>query len=313
MNEQNPADRVKDQSPPVHHFQTSHRRRREPTEGWNTMSDVERRRQLGDNDAPVEEEIEEAFDRIVEEGAQRLVRSWKTVLITGTFGGFEVGIGVMAYLAVLHKTQDHLLAGLAFGVGFIALLLAKSELFTEGFLVPIAAVAAKEASIGQLLKLWGGTLAMNLIGGWAFMWIVVQAFPQWKPELEAAARHFVEAGFSLQSVCLALLGGSTITLMTRMQHGTDSDTAKIMAAVAGGFLLAGLQLFHSILDSLLIFGAIHAGVPVDYMDWLGWFGYTLLFNMLGGLLLVTALRLVRNKELIRERREDAPKDPEDPR
>lgn len=274
------------------------------------MSSTERRRQLGDNDAPVEEEIEESFDRIVEEGAQRLARTWTTMLVTGTFGGLEVGVGVMAYLAVMHQTQDHLLAGLAFGIGFIALLLAKSELFTEGFLIPIAAVAAKEAGIGQLLKLWGSTLVMNLVGGWAFMWIVVQGFPQWKPELETAARHFIEAGFSWQSLCLAVLGGSTITLMTRMQHGTDSDVAKMGVAVAGAFLLAGLQMFHAILDSLLIFGAIHAGVQVDYLDWLGWFGYTLLFNMIGGLLLVTALRLLRIKDLVKEHRKNAPGNPD---
>ena len=151
---------------------------------------------------------------------------------------------------------------------------------------------------------------MNLVGGWIFMWIVVQAFPEWKPELESSALHFVEAGFTLQSVCLAMLAGSTITLMTRMQLGTDSDVAKMAVAVADGFILVGLQLFHAVLDSLLIFGAIHAGVAVDYMDWLGWFGYTLLFNVIGGLLLVTVLRLLRDKELIRERRDNAPEDPE---
>lgn len=273
------------------------------------MSSEERRRQLGSKRAPVEDELAESFDRIVEEGAERLARSWPTVAITGFFGGVEVGLGVMAYLAVMHETQNHLLAGLAFGIGFIALLLAKSELFTEGFLVPITAVAAKEATLGQLMKLWSGTLVMNLVGGWLFMWIVVAAFPQWKPELADAAQHFVDAGFTWQSVALAVLGGSTITLMTRMQHGTDSDPAKIIAAVAGGFLLAGLQLFHSILDSLLIFGAIHAGVAVTYADWIGWFAYTLIFNMLGGLLLVTALRLLRNSALIQERRDAAPEDP----
>lgn len=272
------------------------------------MSSEERRRQLGDSNAPVEGEIAESFDRIVEEGAERLARSWPTMLITGTFGGMEVGLGVMAYLAVLHETQNHLLAGLAFGIGFVALLLAKSELFTEGFLVPITAVAAKEASIVQLLKLWGATLVMNLAGGWAFMWLIAHAFPEFKPELADAALHFVDAGFSWQSVCLAILGGSTITLMTRMQHGTDSDVAKIIAAMAGGFLLASLSLFHSILDSLLIFGAIHAGAPVTYGQWIAWFSYTLLFNMLGGLLLVTALRLLRNKVLIQERRRAAPED-----
>jgi len=44
-----------------------------------------------------------------------------------------------------------------------------------------------------------------------------------------------------------------------MQHGTDSVPGKIAAAVAGAFLLAGLQMFHSILDSLLIFGALLEG------------------------------------------------------
>lgn len=269
------------------------------------MNDEDRRRELGSNDAPVEEEIEESFDRIVTEGAQRLHRTWRSVLITGFFGGLEVGLGVMAYLAVEHSTGNQLLAGLAFGVGFIALLLAKSELFTEGFLVPIAAVAARQSRPGQLVKLWAGTLAANLVGGWCFMWLVMRAFPEWAPTVTASARHFAEAPPTLQSFCLAILGGSTITLMTRMQHGTDSVPAKIVAAVAGGFLLSGLPLFHSVLDSLLIFGALHAGAPISYGQWLGWFAYTAVFNVLGGLLLVTALRLLRSKELLSERRAES--------
>jgi formate/nitrite transporter FocA (FNT family) len=126
----------------------------------------------------------------------------------------------------------------------------------------------------------------------------VQAFPQWHATLAESGRHFAEAPFGLQSIVLGVLGGSTITLMTRMQQGTTSDVARIGATVIGGFLLAGLQLFHSILDSLIIFGAIQAGAPISYLQWLGWFAYTLVANMLGGLLLVTALRLVRTKELL---------------
>lgn len=269
------------------------------------MNDEQRRRDLGDNDAPVEEELEETFDRIVEEGAQRLHRTWPSVLVTGVFGGLEVGLGVMAYLAVEHATGNKLLAGLAFGIGFIALLLAKSELFTEGFLIPLAAVAAKQARVGQLFKLWGGTLAANLAGGWVFMWLVVQAFPEWSETIVDSAAPFALAPLSVQSAALAILGGSTITLMTRMQHGTDSMPAKIVAAVGGAFLLAGLPLFHSVLDSLMIFGAIHAGAPFGYVQWLSWFWYTVLFNVAGGVLLVAVLRLVRTKALVDERRRDA--------
>ncbi|MCQ1994118.1 formate/nitrite transporter family protein [Arthrobacter sp. zg-Y1171] len=270
----------------------------------------ERRSEIGDSAAPVEDELKESFDKTVTEGAERLHRTFRTILVTGVFGGMEVGLGVMAYLAVMHETGDHLLAGLAFSVGLIALFLAHSELFTENFLMPVAAVAAREGSMKLLAKLWGGTLLANLAGGWIFMWIVMQAFPQWSSTVATSASHFTEAPFSLQTVALAVLGGSTITLMSRMQQGTTSDPAKIVATVIGGFLLAGLQLFHSILDSLLIFGAIISGAEITYLEWLGWFGYTLLFNMLGGLVLVTALRLVRTKELVAQRRSEAPEDPD---
>ena len=270
----------------------------------------DRRPELGDSDAPVEEEIGESFQAVVGEGAARLQRTWRVVLTTGFAGGLEIGIGVMGYLAVLHQTGDHLLAGIAFGIGLVALYLAHSELFTENFLLPITALIAREGTVAQLARLWIGTLISNLAGGWVFMWIVVQAFPQWHDELAESARHFVDTPFGLQAVALAILGGSTITLVTRMQQGTDSDPAKIIAAMIGGFLLSGLQLFHSILDSLLIFGAIQAGTPISLGQWLGWFGYTLVFNVLGGVVLVTALRLVRTADLLHRRRRTPTTGPE---
>ena len=186
------------------------------------MDDEERRRrEVGDTDAPVEDEVQESFEATVEEGAERLHRDLRTILVTGFFGGLEVGIGVIAMLAVLHETGSHLLAGLAFSAGLIALLLAHSELFTENFLMPVAAVVAREGHVGHLAKLWTGTLVANLLGGCVVMWLVVQAFPEWHAILEESARHFVDAPFDLQSVALAVLGGSTITLMTRMQQGTN--------------------------------------------------------------------------------------------
>ncbi len=260
------------------------------------------REQLGETDAPAEDQLAVAFDRIVDEGAQRLHRSWREVLTTGLAGGLEVAMGVLALLAVLAETGNHLLAGLAFSIGFIALLLARSELFTEGFLVPVTAVVAKRAGVGQLGKLWAGTLAANLLGGWLVMWVVVHALPELGTTAVESAATFVEAPLNLQSVCLAFLAGSAITLMTRMQHGAESEGVKVVAAVAGAFVLAGLVLFHSILDSLIIFGALHAGAPFGYGDWLAWFWYTTLLNMAGGLLVVTLLRLVRSKELLQRER-----------
>lgn len=263
-------------------------------------------RQLGKTDSPIEDELEDAFSRMLSEGTQRLHRSWRGVVITGFFGGTEVALGILAYLSVLAATQRPLLAGLAFSIGFLALLLGRSELFTEGFIIPVVTVAAKRASLAQLLKLWGGTLSANLVGGWVIMWLIMTGFPELHAQTVESATHFAASPLSAQSFCLAVLGGMVITLMTRMQHGTDSVPAKIAAAIAAAFLLAGLRLFHSILDSLLIFGALITGnAPFGYLDWLGWFGYTVAGNLVGGLLFVTLLRLLRSKDRLQEERAEA--------
>jgi formate/nitrite transporter FocA (FNT family) len=261
------------------------------------------RRARGERDGPMEDELEEAFDRQVHEGAQRLGRPWREVLVTGFFGGTEVAIGVLAMVAVVHETGSELLGGIAFSIGFLALLLGRSELFTEGFLVPIVTVAAKRAHVRQLAKLWSGTLVANLVGGWLIMWLVVLAFPDLHEQLVASATPFATASLTRETAALSVLAGGVITLMTRMQHGTDDMSAKMAAAVASAFLLAGLGMFHSILDSLLMFGALHTGdASFGYPDWAKWFGYTVVGNVIGGIGLVTLLRLVRSKERLEDER-----------
>ncbi|MDP3968593.1 MAG: formate/nitrite transporter family protein [Nocardioides sp.] len=263
------------------------------------------RRSLGETDGPMEDALEESFTRQVLEGTQRLSRPWREVLVTGFVGGAEIALGLLAMLVVLHETGNQLLAGLAFSIGFIALLLGRSELFTEGFLVPVITVAAKRATVRQLAKLWAGTLVANLVGGWLVMWLVVWGYPALHTELVESATHFATATISAETVALTLLGGAVMTLLTRMQHGTEDMIAKIIAAVVAGFLLAGTEMFHSILDSLLIFGALHTGeAPFGYGAWWVFFPLVVVGNMVGGLGLVTLLRLVRSKDRLKDERQD---------
>ncbi|MFH9663376.1 formate/nitrite transporter family protein [Streptomyces sp. NPDC017248] len=248
---------------------------------------------------PGERRVAEAAERIVAEGRPRLHRTWTSLVATSLLGSIDVGVGVMTLLYVRHATGSELLAGLAFSVGLIALLLGHSELFTEGFLVPVATVIAGAATWTQLARLWTTVLGMNLIGGWVFTWLVMRAYPGLHPTAAAAGAHFVDGGYTLGTFCLAVLGGGVITLMTRMHHGTESMTGKIIASVATAFVLAGLGLWHSVLDSLVAFAGLHTGrTPYGYVDWLGWLGWAVLGNVVGGLLLTTALRLVRSAPML---------------
>jgi formate/nitrite transporter FocA (FNT family) len=252
-----------------------------------------------------EEELGNAVDRIVGEGAPRLQRPLVDLLATGIVAGLEVSLGVVALLVVVHATGSQLIGGLAFSFGFVALLLGRSELFTEGFLVPLTVVAAGEARMRDVLRFWVGSAVGNLAGGWVLMWIAMSAYPQLHGQAVQSARVFIEHGMTLQALCLAILAGSAITLMTRMHNGTDDMGVRVFASVFTAFILAGLGLAHSILESLLIFGALHTGhAPFGYADWAGWFGWTVLGNMIGGIGLVTMLRLVRSRQLLAAHREE---------
>lgn len=259
------------------------------------------------DDAVIEPKLEGAFSRIVEEGEHRLHRTWPDMCATGTVAGIEVGVGILVMLVVEQRTGSRLLGGLAFSIGFLALLLGHSELFTEGFLVPVTVTAAGRAPVRNLLAFWVATLVTNLVGGWLVSWLFVPGFPELAATARHAASQFVDAGIGPRSLALGLLAGAVITLMTRLQHGTDSVPARIVAAVASAFVLAGLPLFHSILDSIVIFTALHAGgTRFGYLDWLGWLGWAVLWNMVGGLVLITVLRLVRSREAIRRELRRAP-------
>jgi len=252
-------------------------------------------RVLEDDDVELQDggsELTHTFERTVADGEYRLNRSWRNLLATGLVGGLDVGIGILALLIVQAETGSLLLGALAFGIGFIALVLAQSELFTENFLVPVAAVTARRGKVGQLLRLWAGTAATNLAGGWLMTGLIVAGHP----DLERTAREIGSKYADLppgRLFVLSILGGIVITLMTWMERATESIPAKLVVAVSTGFLLIAGTLSHTVVASLVLFAALHAGAPFGYLEWLEVAGTVTAGNLVGGLGLVTLLRLVQ--------------------
>ena len=254
------------------------------------------------------EELTRAFTRSVAEGKARLERSFSALLATGAVGGLDVSVGVLGLLVVQQQTGSRLLAALAFPIGFIALTLAGSELFTENFLVPVTATAAKRAPWRLLPRLWAGTLAANLAAGWLAMGLVMAAFPELRQTAVEVALHPAQAGINGSFFANAVLGGLAITLMTWMERSTEAVSGRLAAAIATAFLLAAAPMLHAIVISLEMFAALHAGAPFGYLDWLGTVSFVTLGNMIGGMVLVTGLRLVQvgRDEVSKER--DRPPD-----
>lgn len=262
------------------------------------------RRLTADPGERPEPELEEAFDRLLGQGRERLVRPLLPLVATGLLGGIDVGVGVLVYLVIEHETGSALLGALAFTVGFVALLMAGSELFTENFLVPVTAVVARAGTVVQLLRLWVVSLAANLLAGLGMAAMIIYALPDVQETAIEAGAHYAQLGINVRSFLLAVLAGAVITLLTRMQNATDSLGVKIVPAVMLSFVLVGAQLFHSVLDSILMFAGLLTGrAPYGWADWVGALGWSATGNVVGGLVLVTGVRLLRVQHRVIEERQ----------
>ena len=237
------------------------------------------------------------------EGRQRLARPRPQQFITGVMGGMEISLGILIGMRVTDLTGNQLVGGIAFSLGFITLLLAHSELFTEGFLVPTFAVVARRARIPQLIRFWFYTFLGNLVGGLAIMWATVTAFPESNQELIEHGEYFASLTPNLKTVLMAIIAGISITLMTRMQMGTSEVIGKIMAALFGGILLFGFGMLHSVLDTLIMMGACCAGstvvTPLEILDFLWWI---IPLNMFGGIVCVAFPRALQARDRVRMER-----------
>src|SRR5579859_5441807 len=122
----------------------------------------------------LEQEPQDIENRAEFVGAERLDRTLLEILVTAIIGGGEVSLGGLAAMTVVGAVLKAvpgselsfalMLAGLVFPIGFLFVIVGRSELFTENFLIPVVAVFKTERTPGSLLSLWSLSWLGNMIG-----------------------------------------------------------------------------------------------------------------------------------------------------
>jgi formate/nitrite transporter FocA (FNT family) len=215
-------------------------------------------------------------------------------------GGFDIAFGVVALGLATAAVEPHFgrdagrLAGaIAFGVGFVFVVVGRSELFTENFLVPVTGLRRERESWLKLGELWLGTLVLNIVGG-SVIAIVLTSHGVLSRGTDVAlsdvARHLVhyDPGTAFLS---ALVAGALMTLMTWFVEGAAlSIGVRIAMAWIVGALVALGAFNHAIVSTVeLVFGMRYdAGVSTEEL--LANLGLAVAGNLVGGLLLVTFAR-----------------------
>jgi formate-nitrite transporter family protein len=252
---------------------------------------------------PSAREPEQIYRETREEGRRRLARPPLELAATALVGGFDVAFGVAAYTLAVRAVSGNaqqIVGAVAFGIGFVFIVVGRSELFTENFLIPVAGLDRNRlGSWAKLGELWAVALVLNILGG--VLLVVILSSHAVLPNgsdrpLVSLAQHIVDRS-TLTSFLSALVAGALMTLMTWFVEGAaDSMGVRIvMAWITGALILLG-TFNHAIVSTLeLVFG-MRYGADVDVSQLLANLGLAVAGNLAGGLLFVTFVRSVQAAE-----------------
>jgi formate/nitrite transporter FocA (FNT family) len=244
-------------------------------------------------------EPHEIYERVEAEGRRRLGRSRLEIGATALVAGFDVVFGVIALSTIaaaftpkLGEEPAHALGALGFGIAFIFIVVGRSELFTENFLVPVIGLREQLITKLKLAELWFISPILNIAGGTILITIV--SVHGVLPHGAADTLIKIAEGFDKNSVltafCSAIVGGALITAMTWMLEAVGSTGGRILVAWICGVLLTLGSFNHVIVVTLeMIFGLFfHANI--GGLDVLQNFLTAVAGNMVGGLCFVTLTR-----------------------
>ncbi|MHB1661586.1 MAG: formate/nitrite transporter family protein [bacterium] len=254
---------------------------------------------------PGGKEPSEIFKAAVEVGQARLTRSWLEMSMSGLIAGMNVTFGIIASSYVAGATAPFVGANIAkifgalfFPIGFMFLMIGKSELFTENFLVPVTAVIAKKGKIINLLKLWSLTLIGNMAGIFIFALVIASSLNQLVPSFVVSHIHSVANSYMGRTpfvmVLSAIFAGWLITLMTWLLIASNGTLARIFIIWVVGFMIYLNSFSHIVVASSEILIAINTGSHISYLPWLySYVPLTIIGNMIGGLFFVTILQYLQ--------------------
>lgn len=246
---------------------------------------------------------DEIWEDGLDEGERRLKRGSAALAATGFAGGVDVFFGVLAltvatgaFDAAMPEETAHVAASAFFGIGFAFITIGRAELFTENFLIPVAAVFSGRAPVSSLLRMWVLTLLVNFIGLFLFAALFSVDDVLEPATLEAAGDLADTLGTRENGAALlsAIAAGTIMTLFTWVVAAAEGPVGRIVASLIVGFLLAAPTLNHAVVSfGEMSFGLLAGTAEVGWGDLTRNVAIAIVGNLIGGVGLVFSTRLAQ--------------------
>lgn len=236
---------------------------------------------------------------IREEGMKELQRDGMALIFSAIAAGLSIGISLLTkakfHVVFQESYFTNLIESFGYTFGFIIVIMARQQLFTENTLTAVLPFMKKPngKNLLLLLRLWSIVLLGNLIGT-AIISLVLIHFPSFNPETQQA---FLKISAELMEKSpsdmffAGILSGWLIATMVWMFPSAGS--AKIWVIILMTYLVSVCDLTHIVVGSVEAFYLIFTG-HFTWMDFIYPFALpTLAGNILGGTFIFALLSHVQ--------------------
>jgi len=237
---------------------------------------------------------EDIYEQVATNARQELARSSVALGLSGFGAGAFMGLsalGTAIALALLNTSQHaRMISRMFYPLGFIVVIIGRSQLFTENTLYPVALVLTEKRQFWNTMRLWAVVLPTNVIGAFVFALLAART--------SALDPAFVLAMSSLGAGALAhpaaaifwsgVIAGWMIALAAWLVSASHSVTGSVMVIWMLTYVVGLGDFAHCIASS----GEIFVTILTHHAPWFAyaqWFFPAVAGNIVGGICLVTIL------------------------
>ena len=227
-------------------------------------------------------------------------RNNKRLFISALSAGLEIGFSIflMGILLTLFHGQVskeilHVLVSLAYPIGFIFVIIGRSELFTEHTTLAILPVLNKRTSVRSLFTLWGIILAGNLIGGYIFATLLVYFTPAIGIISTDAFAHLAHKVIDIPLPMIlvsSVIAGWLMGLLSWLVASAQETISRLFMIILVTATIGIGGLHHSIVGSIEVFAGLLIDPTINIKDYLSFEIIAILGNVLGGVFFVGILK-----------------------
>jgi formate/nitrite transporter FocA (FNT family) len=256
-----------------------------PKDGKTPDLSAQEQREVDKNQPPRAAVLHEI---IRTQGNQELERSVAALWWSALAAGLTMGLSLMGMGLLNSRLPDgegfKVIASFGYCAGFLAVILARQQLFTENTLTAVLPIMSKPTlgNFGRLLRLWTVVLVGNLCGTLLVAYVMLH-LPIFDSKTDLA---FLEIGRKVMEndagkmLAKGIISGWMIATMVWMIPSMES--AKMWIIILITYFMALGDFTHIVVGSVEVSYLVFAG-ELPWRDfWLVFAGPTLVGNIIGG-------------------------------